>query len=475
MSLDWKFCETKQLEYGKPPSAWIAVAIITLVGVAGFGLAVLTWQKSQPVVSVSFFARALLAPLLGSGLLCVCVYAGHEDHTGAVDIWNFLCRRRRARWRAWSQGCVAMLESVTLTPEKDLAERMLGLEGSEPRNEGKMLALSTGRQSATGEAADDVLLSGTRLEAVLEMLVAPFVPCMVRFGTRHTFTVILQSEDEDGIKALRAVLRRLEVPNADRIGIDQAGCPPDASLVHQWLNDRAMPEFCLVLACQLHKRDQEPRYSEAAVGVLFVREGIISQYKGELRAKAYVFQPVSSAADSVADALRGMINAQQISPDRLRHLWLTSMPRQGVHAAVAAASDAGLKVAVHNIDQAIGKHGPASALLAQALAAEMVQHGQGMQIVATSGGTGIVLNVTGTKRAAAPAEPEFGLRYFRPLTTLGIACMCGLLGIFLDVTIAPAGLYATVPALFIILMTNEALGAQGRYNEVEDVFYGRSS
>ncbi|MBW9108140.1 hypothetical protein JNB89_30835, partial [Paraburkholderia phenoliruptrix] len=113
-------------------------------------------------------------------------------------------------------------------------------------------------------------------------------------------------------------------------------------------------EFCLVLACQLHKRDQEPRYSEAAVGVLFVREGIISQYKGELRAKAYVFQPVSSAADSVADALRGMINAQQISPDRLRHLWLTSMPRQGVHAAVAAASDAGLKVAVHNIDQAIG-------------------------------------------------------------------------------------------------------------------------
>lgn len=475
MRLDWRFHEPKELEYSKSPSVWIAVAITLLVCVVGLALTVLTWEKGQPVVSARFFTRALLVPLAVSGFLCAIVYAGHEDAIDTVDVWNYLCARSRVRWQAWSQGRVAILESVTLTPEKDLAERMLGLEGSEPRHEGKMLPLFADTETDAQRSGEGVVPSGGRLEAVLEKLVTPFVPYMARAAARHTFRIVLQSEDDAGINMLRTLLRRLDVPNADQIGIERAGEAFDAALAHRWLNDGKMPDFCLTLGCQLHQEGLELRFSEAAVGVLFVPEHVISQYKGELRPQAYLFQPISSATDRAANALRNMLKAQRMPPEYVSHLWLSSLSRQARHAATAASSGAVLMAATHDVDRAIGVPGPASALLTQALAAEMVQHGQGMQLVATSGGDGILLNLIGAQLVPVPAEPPFELRYLRPLRLVAFACMCALVGFLLDVTKAPGAVYVLVPCLFVLVMSMEAIGARDRYSQVEDEFYGRSS
>ncbi|CAG4903081.1 hypothetical protein [Paraburkholderia saeva] len=474
MKLDWRLHERKELESGKPPSAWIAVAITVLAFIIGFAVTVLTWQKGQPVVSAPFAIRALLVPLLVSGFLCALLYTGHEDWTDTVDVWNFLCARGRVRWQAWSQGCVAILESVTFTPEKDLAERMLGLEGSEPRNEGKLLPLSADRESDAGQESYDVALSGSRLDATLEKLLMPFVPFMARFAARHSFVAILQSEDEDGISAVRAVLRKLDLPDADRIGVERAEGQIDAALIHRWLNEGKMPDFCLLLACQLHQEGQDVRYSEVAVGMLLATEDFIRRYPREFKPQAYVFQPVSAAPESVTHALRDMLKAQRMPPEYVRHLWLSSLPKQARHAAEAASEAAALKAAAHDVDLAIGKPGPAGALLAQALAAEMVQHGQGTQLVATSGGAGILLNLTGTQEVPAPVEHEYELRYLRPLRIVAYACMCGLAGIFLGVTEAPGGLFLLVPFVLVALVLMEALGAQGRYEEVEAMYHGRS-
>lgn len=471
MKLDWRFHERKELEHDKPPSVWIAVAITVLVCVAGFVLTVLTWEKGQPVVSMPFFTRALLAPLAMSGFLCALVYVGHEDSTDYVNTWNYLCRRSRVRWQAWSQGCVAILESIALTPEKDLAERMLGLEGSEPRNEGKMLPLYAAGETDAPEADTAVVQSGGRLESILEKLVTPFVPYMVRAADRHTFSIVLQSDDEADIDTLRTLLRRLDVPNADRIGIERPARPFDAGLVHRWLNDEEkMPDFCLVLACQLHKDGAQAKFSEAATGVLFVPEHVIGQFRGELRAHAYLFQPVSAATDSVANALRGMFTAQRTPPESVQHLWLSSLPRQARHAAVAAASGAGLSAAAHDVELAIGVAGPANALLAQALAAEMVQHGQGAQLVATSGGAGIVLNLVGMHLTPVPAKPVFTVRYLRPVRMLAAGCLSSLIGFVLDITNAPGGLFVLVPAVFLFIVLFDAFASRDEYDEIEDDF-----
>lgn len=475
MKLDWRFHEYNEFEYTRPPSVWIAVAITVLVCVAGFVLTVLTWEKGQPVVSAPFLIRALLAPLAVSGFACGLLYADHEDTTEDVDIWNFLRARGRVRWQAWSQGCVAILESVTFTPEKDLAERMLGLEGSEPRNEGKMLPLRADTQTDALERGEGVVLSGERLEGVLEKIVMPFVPYMERFAAGHTFSIILQSEDETAIDALRALVRKLNVPGAGRIEIERAEAPLDMGLVHRWLNDVKMPDFCLALACQLHQDGQEARYSEATVGMLLAPEHVISQYGDKLKVQAYLFQPVSAAADSVTPALRGMLKAQRLPPEYVQHVWLGGLPKQARHAAKAAAGGAGLAAAVHDVDLAIGVAGPASALLAQALAAEMVQHGQGTQLVATSGGAGILLNLAGTQAVPVPAEPTFELRSLRPVRIVGFACMGALLGFTLYLTKAPGGVYVLVPGFVGVATLVDALCAQGRYNWAENVFYGRDS
>ncbi len=479
MKLDWRFHERKELEYDKPPSVWIAVVIIIVTCVAGAVLTVLTWEKGQPVISVPFFNRAVLAPLALSGCLCSLLYTRHENSTDVVYVLNYLGRQERVRWQAWSQSCIAMLESVTLTPEKDLAERMLGLEGSEPRNEGKLLRLHANEDS-DGEAdvpdGSAVVLTGVRLEAVLEKLITPFVPHIARAAVRHAFSILLQSDDEEDIVTLRTVLRRLDIPDADRIGIERATQPFDAGLVHRWLNDEEkMPDFCLVLACQLHHEGTQARFSEVAVGVLFASEYVGNQFKGNLKAQAYFYQPISAASDSVAIALPDMFKAQRMPPESVQHLWLSALPRQARHAAVAAASGAGLTSATHDVELAIGVAGPANALLAQALAAEMVQHGQGTQLVATSGGAGIVFNLIGPQRPPAPAEPAIELRYLGPFRMLGAACFCGLMGCFMDFGKAPGVWYLAIPFLYALIMISGALGVKGQYEEMKRTIYGRSS
>jgi hypothetical protein len=468
MRLDWRFREPGELEYGKPPPVWIAVALTIVVFAAGFVITVLTWGKGQSVVSVPFVTRALLIPLAISGLVSALVYAGHEDAADTVDMWNFLCARSRVRWQAWSQARVAILDSVTFTPEKDLAERMLGLEGNAPRNEGKTLPLSMDEAAGEGES---MAQSGTRQETVLEKLVTPFVPLMTRLVAKHAFHVVLQSEDEDSVNRLHVLLRKLDI-SGGRINVKRAEAPLDAALIHQWLNDGVMPDFCLVLACQLHQYGQEARCSEAAVGLLFAREDVMNRYRSELRPQAYVFQPVSAAPDSVSLALRGMLQAQRMPSGYVRHLWLGALPKQARHAAEAASEAAALKVAAHDVDLAIGRPGSASAMLAQALAAEMVQHGQGTQLVATSGGAGILLNLVGTEAVAIPAEPQLDLRYLRPWRIVAIACMSGLLACVLDMTQAPGSMFILVPGLFTLALLMEAWGAQARYGAVEASFYG---
>jgi hypothetical protein len=235
-----------------------------------------------------------------------------------------------------------------------------------------------------------------------------------------------------------------------------------------------MPDFCLVLACQLHQAGQTPVYSEAAVGMLLASPGVPGRYRGELRPQAYVFQPVSSATDSVADALRDMVDAQQAPPERIGHLWLTSLPRQGNHATVAAASACGLKVAAHDVDMAIGLPGPANAWLAQALAAEMVQHGQGTQIVATPRGAGVLLNMTGTHGVPVPDVRDSRPRYLGTFAVIGHASFCILLGLLAYTLQAPDDVYRILVVLLMVLIFIEVFVGWRRYRDIEDAFEGRT-
>ncbi|WP_321895179.1 type VI secretion system Vgr family protein [Paraburkholderia heleia] len=123
--------------------------------------------------------------------------------------------------------------------------------------------------------------------------------------------------------------------------------------------------------------------------------------------QARIFRPIPSTSDAMLDAVRTLLKAEQAPPGRIKHLWLSRLTKQGHNASIAAVKDAGLTLAVHKVDDAIGKPGPVSTLLLQTLAAQMVQHGQGVQLVASPSADGLTLNLVGTQEVPVKDAPDF--------------------------------------------------------------------
>ena len=270
MSQSWRIPDVPEHEYIEPPSVWIAVVAFVVVLVAGFIVTILSWKQGESIVSGKFFGFALVVPVLVWGVFCGLLYMQSEDWNNRVDWWNYLCRDNFADWRRWAQWNLSLLDTVTITPEVELAERMLGLEGSTPQNAGKVLSLQA--------KADTVV--ATRLEDVLIQLVTPLVGTLRRFVGKHTIHIALQSNNEAHLQVLRGVLQRLDVPDA-RIGMSRFEPKERADVLDEWMTNQTvrydygyqrrtmMPDLCLLLACQLNEEDASPPCSEAAVALLF--------------------------------------------------------------------------------------------------------------------------------------------------------------------------------------------------------------
>lgn len=414
MSMQWHMRQISPRVCGKPPSLWIPFAIYIVIQTAGVVITVLTWGP-QPIASGDFFIRLLGLPVALTVVLCASLYSAYEQEVNDTDWWNHRCREIHANWRRWAQRRVVIVASATLTPEVGLAERMLGLEGSRPVNAGKRLPL----------ASQDQASSETRLEAVLTGLLTPLSATIGGIARTRSLHVYLQSATQDDLSELRQLWQRLRLP--DLVSFSWVSLDTPLSLTEPWFgNDHPPAEFVLTLACQLHRPDQAPAWSEAAVALLTTSSDVMGNYRGKRRPQAYLFRPITAEADEAMDATAALLRAQQVPPARIKHLWTSRLPGHLRHATVSAVKDSGLDLPTHDLDEAIGEPGPVSPLLLRALAAQIVQHGQGVQLVATPARHGVQLNLIGTQ--LAPVEPVKA-EYCRMLslsTTIGlvgVACL----------------------------------------------------
>src|SRR5262249_24377308 len=195
-------------------------------------------------------------------------------------------------------------------------------------------------------------------------------------------------------------------------------------------------------------------------------------FQGTLRVQSRLFRPILMLSDSVHYALEKLLAAEQSPRARVRHLWLGGLPRQGRHAVAGALKDTGLELTAHDVDQAVGQPGPVSALLLQALAAQMVEHGQGAQLIASPRGEGVMLNLNGTQLTPIADAEASDLRMFNVSTSIGIICSFGLMVLILVAVGASPGWFWGCVALFVILMFPIQIGGSFlRRREVEDDFY----
>ncbi|WP_118178589.1 hypothetical protein [Paraburkholderia phosphatilytica] len=445
--MKWLPLDIAELKHKEAPSIWFGVAASFAIYVATFVLTILIWKQGEPVICAGFFVRVLLLPALFSAGVISLIYLPHELSQQHVQYWNSARTRMHTIWRCWAQQRVAILGSVALTPEKDVAERMLGLEGSAPANANKMLPI----------VLDDPESSEPRVARIVQQLVEPFASRLSKIIGKREFSVIVQSERKEDVDHVRALLRTLNPREADYVKIVWSEKPLDIGLVDKWITEGPTPDYCLVLAWQLHKAKAEPTCSEAAVSALFASSETVANSRGTLNPDAWLFRPVPAANDTVFDKLKILLEARQVPTERIKHLWLTHLPGSGKHAAISALKDTELEVAVHDVDAAIGVPGPVNALLAQVLATRMVQHGQGTHLLATPHEDGLMLNLVGKSLAPIAPVADRPRIFVSVWTTIAICSVVGVIVLWLIMSNASMGWFVGALAFFIVLMGLEVL------------------
>lgn len=422
MKADWRIPEVPEREYSKPPPGWIPVAGLFVALIAAVLYIVAHWKVGNTSVSDDLVTHTLFISFSIWGFLSGACYIPHEDRREKVRLWNWLCKDQFANWRHWTQWAVAIIDTAVTTPEPELAERMLGLEGTPPENPGKTPALQEGATS-----------DPERVERVFEKLLTPLVRRFNQLSIKVHTRIILQADDDIYLLALQAVLKKLDV-KYDPKGLSRIDGGRQAELIDGWLRrgeydsyGRYIPAFnaCLLVAVQLHRDGVAPTCAEAAVALLLTSTSVANEQG--LKPQARLFRPVTAEPESTSEALQSLLAAQPAPLDKMRHMWFTHLPRLGRNNVMGALDDADLTLGRNDLDNALGKPGTANAWLVQALAAQAARYGQGTQLVATPDGQRVMLNLIGTQYAHVPDHREPPLVVMVPSISAFLAFLWALL------------------------------------------------
>jgi hypothetical protein len=416
MTFRWNQVIPDEKDVGKPPPIWVYIVILIIVECIALALTVVTWPKDKPVASIEFLRGILLIGPLFWGALCAFVY--HTFH-GAYAFDAAVANH--AGWqlrRSWQQdGCsgVAVLDSVVLAPEPELGERMLGLDGTPPRNPGKVMAIDVNETEAE-----------SRLHAVLERLLVPLAPKLSGAMNSNSFQLMMQGDRDESSDIIHAVWKKLELPGAPGIVLMQASMEP--KFAEKWFPADRDPSYRLVLAWHLNDdRDAQEDCSEFAVAMLLASHQHWWNQRDRLKPQAWLLRGIEARADQVEEALTLLIKGEQVETKRIRGFWHSRLKGVAQHATLGAVRESGLEVSTHALDRAVGPQAPASRWLLYALAAKMAHFGQGAQLMALPGDRGVTLSLAARELRERDAPWKDSYAYsFVPvaevtLTTFSIA------------------------------------------------------
>ncbi len=382
---------------GKPPPVWLYVALFVLIECGFLAGTVAVWPHGKPMASEDFVRTALAAPFALWIAVSFVLYASiYDSRAFEAAVKNAARWHLLTGWQRNVRSGVAVLDSVILVPEPNLAERMLKLEGSPPENPGRAMRLDG------IEGADGV----SRARAVIEKLLTPLAARLGQATRSGSFDIAMQCEHAESYVDVQAVWAQLQLPGKPRIR--WLSDDKDPGLADIWFEDDTgapyaeafaparNPKYRLMLAWHLNDAasdsDVQPDTSEAAVALLFGSPELVRE-KPQLKCQAWLFRQIVADADEVDKALTRLLGAEQVPRKRIHHFWYSRLKGLALHTTLGAVKDAELKLEKHALDQAIGPQAPAARWLLQALAAKMAHFGQGAQLVALPRPNGVALNV----------------------------------------------------------------------------------
>lgn len=382
MSFRWNQVIPDEEDAGEPPPLWIYLVLFIIVECVALALNVVTWPKGKPAASMDFLLGVLvIGPLFWGALSAFVYYSFHGAYAFDVAVANREGWQLRRSWQQDGRSGVAVLDSVVLAPEPDLAERMLGLDGTPPQNPGKVMALDVDETEAE-----------SRLHAVLEKLLVPLTPKLAGAIGSNSFQLMMQGDRDESSDIIHAVWKKLELPGAPCIVRMQTSTEP--KFAEKWFQADSDPSYRLVLAWHLNDNPDAPEdYSEFAVALLLASHHFWWSQRDKLKSQAWLLRGIETEADQVEDALTLLLKAEQVETKRIRNFWHSRLKGLAQHATLGAVKESGLEVTTHALDTSIGPQAPASRWLLYALAARMAYFGQGAQLVALPGEKRVTLSL----------------------------------------------------------------------------------
>ncbi|WP_236001790.1 hypothetical protein [Paraburkholderia elongata] len=208
MKFHWDQSIPPEWSAGKPPPTWVYIVLFLVIECVALGITVATWPKEEPVASQNFVRYALAAPVTLWMAVSFALYVStYESFALEAAIRNRARWHLLTRWQRKSRAGMAVLDSVTLTPEPDLAERMLKLEGSPPENPGRVMALE-GVYTVDGVS---------RVRGMLEKLLTPLASRLAQAAGSGSFEIVMQCERRELSADVQAVWEQLKLPGQPRI------------------------------------------------------------------------------------------------------------------------------------------------------------------------------------------------------------------------------------------------------------------
>ncbi|MDR5792903.1 hypothetical protein QCE49_05870 [Caballeronia sp. LZ008] len=413
MSMTWSMSNVRERAVAQPPSIWVYGLLYVVVELIAVVATIWVWPRGQPTASAEFLLEIVVAPVLIWLALC-CIYYSRafEDSRSKAQWWNLLCGTRFCDWQRWARAHLVLLDSAVLTPEKELAQRMLGLAPSVPINPEKALQL----------AGIDASMSQTRQEQLIERLMASLVDSIKFAAQAGKIDVMLHASDEAHKLSIERAWRKLGLPGLP--DVTWLSFDDESPLLGKWFAGQSVPDYRLLIALQLHQGEDVPAFSEAAVAILFTRPSVLAHSKNH-KARACILRPIFAEPDTVGAAVATLLRAEQVPQKKIRNLWFSRLNSLEKNSTAAAARDAELEVREQDLDRAIGKPGPITGWLIQALAAEMVQHGQGAQLVATPQRGGVALNLVSVAPPPVPYPQDRDVPLLSVVWALGMMFLSG--------------------------------------------------
>lgn len=206
MSFQWNTRFSSECPEVPGPPVWFFLLMFVVVECAAL-VTVDPWHSKGAIDVQSVVRYLVVVPLFcWFAFSCLLYKLFYDIPATQAAAYNAERWREITGWQHASRRGVAVLDSVILTPEPDLAQRMLKLEGTPPENPGKVMMLG-----------DIGTADGSRLHALLMALLAPLAASLTRAVASDSFDIVIQCGAGDMRPDVQAAWSKAGLPGRPRV------------------------------------------------------------------------------------------------------------------------------------------------------------------------------------------------------------------------------------------------------------------